>query len=394
MLSDSDRRKVAAAARRALTQLDVVSLELGEVIDGGSRSRSLAVRARAEPRSGDPVDVVIKLTVGSRDGFVRERAALSLVADHRLPGAVRMLGHCDDPPLVVLADLGHGPTVADFLLGDKPEHAERALVDWAATVGTLQAASTRLGDEFRARLTDPSSVPSGASGHSPSPTPSDRLADRLTETVDTLEGLLRPLQIRPGPAAFDELHALIQALDPRATGPSGLVPGDTCPDNALYVDGRLTLIDFEAAAHRHVAWEAAYLLVPWPSCWCSWALPDTVVQNALTGWREVLATTIPDIAADSFEDDLARATIAWTFGSLTFLLARALAEPDRSPAPSPARPRPDLRALVAHRLRVAAGYSTAKLPALRDLAGQIHDECSRRWGKHALELAPAFRPAH
>ena len=25
---------------------------------------------------------------------------------------------------------------------------------------------------------------------------------------------------------------------------------------------------------RHVAWDLAYLRVPWPTCWCSWRLPD------------------------------------------------------------------------------------------------------------------------
>ncbi|MGH2915730.1 MAG: hypothetical protein ACRDMX_12170 [Solirubrobacteraceae bacterium] len=152
VLSGGDRRAVASGAQRALARLDVVSVRLGDVIDAGS-SRSVTVRARAQPRAGEPIDVVIKVTTGVRDGFVRERAALSLVADHRLPGAVRMLGCCEDPPLVVLEDLGHGPSVADLLLGDVPEQAERALVDWAATVGRLQAASTGLGDEFRARLT-------------------------------------------------------------------------------------------------------------------------------------------------------------------------------------------------------------------------------------------------
>ncbi|MGH2914029.1 MAG: hypothetical protein ACRDMX_03490, partial [Solirubrobacteraceae bacterium] len=94
-------------------------------------------------------------------------------------------------------------------------------------------------------------------------------------------------------------------------------------------------------------------------------------------------------------DDLARAVIAWSFMSLTFLLPRAIAEPDSvSSDTQSARASPEPRSLVAHRLRVAADHPTAKLPALRDLADQVHDQCSHQWGKHQLALAPAFRHTH
>jgi hypothetical protein len=393
VLNDRDRRAVASATRQALAWLDVASVRLGHEIDAGSR-RSVTLRARAERRAEDPVDVVVKLTLGSRDGFVRERAALGLVAEHGLPGAVRMLGWWGDPPLVVLQDLGHGPSVADLLLGDDPDQAERALLDWAATVGSLQAATSRLGDEFRARLLDPAGIPAARSDRSRRSAPSDVLSRWVTEAADILEELLRPLRIRPAAAALDELGGLLARLDPHSAGAGGLVAGDTCPDNALYVDGRLSLIDFEAAAHRHVAWEAAYLLVPWPTCWCSWALPAAAVANALTVWREAVAPAIPAVAEDSFADDLACATIAWTFVSLTFLLSPAITEADgATPTTAFGRSRPDPRSLVLHRLRVAADYPTATLPALRDLAEQAHDACSHLWGNHALDLAPAFRGA-
>jgi hypothetical protein len=311
---------------------------------------------------------------------------------------VRLLGCGDDPPLVVLEDLHDGPSVADLLLANDPAAAERAVIDWATTVGTLQAASAGLGDQFRARLTARARGGIDAPDARNSSAPVDLLANWLSETAESLEALLRPLGVRPGTAALKELRALTPALDPPASTRGGLVAGDTCPDNALYVGGRLTLIDFEAAAHRHVAWEAAYLIVPWPTCWCSWALPEKVAQRALTTWRQTVARAIPTVTAESFADDLARAVIAWTFVSLMFLLPRAIAEPDSNSSPRPlgsstARPRPDPRSLVVHRLQVAAAYRTEVVPALRDLAGQVHDACVRHWGQHELELAPAFRAA-
>jgi hypothetical protein len=377
-----------------LAGLDVTAVRLGDVIHAGG-SRSVVMHAVAERRSDEPVDVIIKLAVGPRDRFVRERTALSLAGDHGLPGTVRLLGFCDDAPLVVLEDLGDGPSVADLLLGDDPAAAEQAVHDWAITVGTLQAASAQLGDEFRARLTAAARVAIDASESAKFPAPVDLLTDWLSETTKTLEALVRPLDVRPAAPALEELRAITRALATPGPG-AGLVPGDTCPDNALYVDGRLTLIDFEGAAHRHVAWEAAHLLVPWPTCWCSWALPDGVAHRALATWRQTVAPAIPQVAADSFADDLAQAVIAWVFVTLTFLLPHTIAEPDTRPSPSSPtsstpRRRPDLRALVVHRLQVAAAYPTATVPALRDLAGQLHDACVHQWGQHELLLAAAFR---
>jgi hypothetical protein len=396
VLSGADRASVASAAHDALTGLGVTAVRLGEVLDGGG-TRSVLMRAVAERGSGDPVEVVIKLAVGPRDRFVRERAALGLVTHHDLPGTVRLLGAREDPSLVVLEDLGGGPSVADLLLGDDPVAAEQAVKDWATTVGRLQAASTQLGDEFRARLMAASRLAIGARAPSRTDPPADLLTDWLSGSAETLQALVGPLGVRPTASALEELRAVARALT--QPGPaSGLVPGDTCPDNALYVDGRLTLIDFEGAAHRHVAWEAAHLLVPWPTCWCSWALPDQVASRSLAAWQDAVSPVIPQATEDSFADELAQAVIAWVFVTLTFLLPHTIREPATEPtsgsttAATPRR-RPDLRSLVLHRLQVAAAYPTVTVPALRALAGELHDACVREWGQHQLLLAPAFRDA-
>jgi len=141
-----------------------------------------------------------------------------------------------DPPLLVLADGGSGPTLADRMLGDGPAAAEAALAE-AAAAAVLARDLPRLG------ITVP--VP-----------------------------------------AVEELRGVAASLDVSAPGSAGaLVPGDTCPSNALEADGGIVLLDFEAAEHRHIAWEAAYLLVPWPSCWCSWRLPAEVTARALQAWQ-------------------------------------------------------------------------------------------------------------
>ena len=395
---------LAASAQQALAGEDIVAVTLGEGFPDGSKRRSSVVRAAAQPRSGGPLRVVIKTPVERHEGFVRERVALSLIREHRLPAAVRLLGASDEPPMLVMDDLGDGPSVADLLLNHDPIAAGSAIQDWATAVATLQAASAGLGDEFRARLAvgaSPSSsgrasaVATTSTISSGAAAPMNWLMDWLSDLAEGLAPLLEPLGVRSTPAAVSELRSLAAHTAARATD-DVLVPGDTCPDNALYVDGRLTLIDFEAAAYRNAAWEAAYLIVPWPTCWCSWALPADVSSRALRTWREILAPSAPAVTTDAFDKALARAVIAWSWISVNFLVPHAVSPPDRAARQGANaavfhRPRPEPRALIQHRLKLTASFPTTELPALRDLAGQLYHECVKAWGAQELMLAPAFR---
>jgi hypothetical protein len=52
---------------------------------------------------------------------------------------------------------------------------------------------------------------------------------------------------------------------------------------------------------------------------------------------------------------------------------------------------PKRRAMIQHRMSLAAGLDTPVLPGLRALAGRVHEACVAAWGARALRLAPAFR---
>src|SRR2546429_3760393 len=83
--------------------------------------------------------------------------------------------------------------------------------------------------------------------------------------------------------ALDELRGLGSRLS--CAGPAALTPADACPDNNVRTAGGLVLIDFEGAQWRHIAWDVAYLAVPWPSCWCAWQLPADVAARAVEAYR-------------------------------------------------------------------------------------------------------------
>ena len=334
--------------------------ELTGVTELGGSSRSVVLRARAGDRP-----VVVKARVKAGPEPVRERAALHVLAG--VPGVPRLLATADDPPLVVLEDFGPGPNVADALLGPDPAAAADAVADWAGALGALQRASSGLRDRFAAELAALS--PLGAPAVDSTP-------EALADTAGALARHLPRLGVTPPAAALDELRAIGSALaDPAA---AALTPGDTCPDNNIRTPAGYALIDFEGAEFRHVAWEAAYLRVPWPSCWCSWALPDAVADRALDCWRAAIGP-LPA----TFDADLDRATLAWAFVTTGWFLPRVLAGAD-SPAADGRGPL--RRATLQHRLGTAPGAGP-----LADLAAAVLAALRREYGDHPLERAPAFR---
>ena len=66
---------------------------------------------------------------------------VELAALERLPSGTRpeLLAHSDD--VIVMSDLGDGPSLADLLLGDDARLAEAALLAWARTLGRIAAAT-------------------------------------------------------------------------------------------------------------------------------------------------------------------------------------------------------------------------------------------------------------
>ena len=85
----------------------------------------------------------------------------------------------------------------------------------------------------------------------------------------------------------------------------------------------VVLVDFEGAQWRHVAWDVAYLTVPWPSCWCSWRMPSDVVERAVERYRARIESALPYVRTPQFRHDLAAATAGWALISTSWFLPNA-----------------------------------------------------------------------
>lgn len=334
------------------------AVTLGETFDG--HPRNTVRRALVDGRG----QVVLKTSgAGSR-----ELAALRLLAGRSAP-APELLGWSDG--LLVLEDLGSGPTLADRLLGRDPAAAAAALTGWAAALGRLAAATAGDGDRFADLLAETSPL---------GPPPVDTMAGELADAATALARELPRLGVTPSTAALDELRGLAALLD--VPGAAALTPGDTCPDNTIEGPRGTALIDFEHAQHANVAWTAAYLRVPWPTCWCAWAMPEPVVAAALAAWSD--AARILYVRADRFAADLDLAACGWVFVSTAWFLARAVEDDTVEQS----RPMPTRRQMIQSRLALAARIGP---PALAALAEQAHAATVRAWGDQPVRLAPAFR---
>ncbi len=354
---------VAAALAAASAALGRELHDLGGL--GGS-DRSHVHRAS----DGSDTFVVKGYGGGSLASWARESVGLGVAGE--LGVAPRLLATTGDPALVVMEDLGSAPSVADHLLGSDSHRADDALLAWARALGMLHARthddrtslSTAFSDAEGAVVDEPvDRFHAGVAG-------SAEQATRDWAATAVALGIADPPDVAAlaAPLESDEHHVLS--------------PADTCPDNNLLTDDGCRLIDFEWAEVRHPAWDAAYLSVPWPTCWCSWRIPEATADRALEVYRETAAEGIAYVATDDFEADVATARACWALVTVAWSLSTALREDE---VPHPASP--GIRPRMQHRLALVAESGTSAAT----FAAQVLEHTRREWGDLALPLAPAYR---
>jgi hypothetical protein len=378
--------EVLAAAAAALSKTyGPLRLHEVDVLPGSPRTH--VVRARTEGGAHLPGTVVVKAHVEatSSGADVREPAALGLLTAVGWDFAPRLLAVAEEPGLVIMEDLGAGlPDLADALLGADPVRAESLVLAWADAVARLHSKTSGWTEDLGVALT------ANADRLGRDTPPTNGMPAALDLAAKTLAEELPRLGVEPTTEALDVLRQLDRLLGGGAAC-RALSPSDACPDNNLVTERGMVLLDFEGAQVRHVAWDAAYLTVPWPSCWCSWRLPNDLAGRALGHWRNGLAAVAPHVASTDFEGDLAVAEMGWALMSASWFLETAMREADERLAPSPDAVTPTKRAMLLHRLSLVARSSDRRLAPLRGLAAKVHTAALARWGEVPLPLAPAFR---
>ena len=279
---------------------------------GGDRHRVYRFRVFDGPSSAPTSVIVKKALAGSSSpyGLVNEWAGLQFLDDIAgdLHLAPRFYAGDLTAGLIVLEDLGEGMGLHDILQGRDPALAREALVQLAATLGRMHALTIGKQRQY-ARIR-----------HTLGPPPS-------VEVLTATEAAVRPEQLPtvfrttaellgvPTTSGLDADLELITRFWDKPGPFLAYTHTDPCPDNCLWRDRTVKLLDFEFGGFHHAVAEGIYSRVPFPTCWCFGRLPDDVVLRMEATYRAELVTGCPEAGDDElFTRAIVEACAYWTVG--------------------------------------------------------------------------------
>jgi hypothetical protein len=317
--------------------------------DLGGSARTTVLRCHKE----DNTTVIVKAHHNDAPNFDAEARGLAFTTH-----GPQLLAVDHEAALIVMTDLGNGPSLADALLGTDNDRATAALLAWATTYGRIAAETYGREPELQA--------PNEEDEENDFPA---TLVELGVTLPNGLEEDLATIQDPPGPRVFS--------------------PGDICPDNNVLTPHGLRVLDFEGASYHSVFADAAYTTMPFATCWCVFRLPDGLATRVEATYRTEIAT-VCEIADDTWTRGTATATASWVIG-MTMLLGKRAMTAD-APMHRTRTPVPSRRQLLRHRWQTMADSleSINELPALQETAHRLLD-VTEPWQTEPLPLYPAFR---
>ncbi|KQR11714.1 phosphotransferase [Cellulomonas sp. Leaf334] len=321
----------------------------------GGSTRSLVLRCTTPTGSV----VVKKYPDGTVAAFVREVAGLEAL-DH----TPDLLAADREHGLLVLSDLGTGPTLADLLLGADPAAAWAGAVEWVDALADTLGRSR--GRAFEVDL--PADEPSAAA----------RTGARML--LDDVLGL-------PADPVLDAELDLLSTLDHRDPASDVVSPTDTCPDNAIRTPDGWRFVDLEGATVHHPAYDAAYAAMPFSTCWCVFDPPPGFTDQLLDRFTTTLGTHLPDVVREpAWTRSVDLASAAWILAMTGWLLFGA--DENRPRVGPEGVPSPSYRQLLTTRWRWGSVRLRSTLPAVAGLLGSAAAWADDEWGASAAPVGP------
>jgi len=286
---------------------DTLGVTLTAPRDLGGNELSTVLRCLL-PDGGSVIVKAYESSWQGKECFAAEAAGLELAGATGFGPRLIAATAC----IVVMTDLGTAPSLADVLLGGEAVAAEAALLSWARACGELAVATAgRQADLARLLAARRAGYAGGPAGH--------WLRRRLGEIPSLLAGLSLPAPRGLG----SELAEVASILDEDRY--DVFSPGDICPDNNLLTPEGVRFVDYERADFHSAFLDAAYLRMPFSTCWCVFRLPEGMRRKAEREYREQVSQVHPDLARDAvWLPGVRLAVAAWTLHALTYLLDRAL----------------------------------------------------------------------
>jgi hypothetical protein len=233
------------------------------------------------------------------------------------PLAPRFYAGDSDSTLLIMEDLGTGQRLDQLLLGDDPVAAEQALIDFASVHGRMHALSIGKALKYsRIRETLGPTIETDDY-------PSSRLAVNLRQ-------IAAALSVTPAQGIDAELSTL--AISLQNPGPFlAFIQGDSCPDNVIYTNSGMRMLDFEGGCFTHALLEGCYGYIPFPTCWCVYRLPEHIPPRMEAAYRTELIRGCP-AANDAllFQRALVDACVYWALAFRPLTTLSALLQDDNA----------------------------------------------------------------
>lgn len=320
---------------------------------------------------------------GSRARFLNEWAGTTFLSSVGASfGPVPYAGD-NQLGLVVLEDLGDGECLADRLQGDDRVEAERALLAYATTLGRMHAATMGEDKRYAAMRRE-------LAGEGAKPPGADMVRAWLSPGLADFREACDAIHLPISAACATELTSLEDIV--AEPGPFlAFSVGDTCPDNHRYVRGATDSVrfyDMEFGGFQHALLDAAYLWMPFSTCWCVARLPDELPPRLEAAYRAELVRGCPAASDhDVFGRAMTEACATWFVLTVAWSL-RGVLERDDQWGISTVRQRFPLRATNFARVARRSGH----LPHLSALAERLAERLRAMWGEEAdMPLYQPFR---
>jgi Ser/Thr protein kinase RdoA (MazF antagonist) len=301
--------------------------------------------------------------------FRVELAALEYLNAMPEPVAPRLLGADAEAGILLIEDLGEGASLADSLLAGGRERVQAELIAYAEALGSMHAWSMGHPGELDYLLIR----------HAPGAAHGTRWLEVIQRSTAPFLSAAASLGL-----AVDGVAEEIDQLRATLAGPGylGLVHGDACPDNVRFIGGTCRIFDFETSGWGPVAFDAAYLVAPFPTCWCFASLPADIAGPAIEAYRSRLAAA--GISLGREWEDLTTAALGGLLVARAHVLDRALQE-DSEWGTTTIRPR-----LLTWLASFTAREPDGNLPRLRATAEAIRARLAARWQGLRIPDYPAL----
>jgi hypothetical protein len=276
---------------------------------------------------------------------------------------------------LLIEDLGKGESLADRLQGTDAQAAEDALLAYARSLGIMARAT-------HGKLCEWQMLRRNKGGTSAGCIPE---AEGWYKNVAIFLRICNALGIPTAPTVTDEIKRIGDVLE----NPGDYLvftPSDCCPDNHFLRGDRVVFFDNEGAGMRHALLDLAYVVVPFPSCWCVNRLPEGMPEKLIAAYKSEYA------GDENFNKYLLYMVACWTIGTLTlqdhepFIFEKIL-ETDGDWGISTVRQRHPLR------LENFLAFPSAneELPGLTQIATALLATLKKRWADvPSMPLYPAF----